>query len=76
VWSNSHYYKKVDTALSECLRLISECIKSTSMELLLILCGIEPADIQRDKNILKLWERAMSETHYPLLSYTTGKCQT
>jgi len=62
VWSNIHHCKKLDTARNECLRLISECM-STLTELLPILCDIEPADIRRDKNLLKLQERDMSETH-------------
>ena len=40
---------------------MSGCIKSTTTNILLILCGIEPADIRRDKNILEFRNRVLSE---------------
>ena len=55
--------KKVDTSLNECLRLVSGCIKSTPIELLPILSGIEPMGITRNKNILSLCIRVMENTH-------------
>ena len=61
VWSQSYHCYKVYVALNECLRLLSGCIKSTPTDILPILCGIEPADIRRDKNILEFRNRVLSE---------------
>ena len=63
IWSQSAHCKKVDISLNECMRLISGCIKSTPTEILPVLCGIEPADIRRDKHILDLRNRALSNNH-------------
>ena len=45
------------------MRLISGCIKSTPTDILPVLCGIEPPDIRRDKHILDLRNRALSNNH-------------
>ena len=63
VWSQSHHCKMLDTSLNKCMRLVSGSIKSTPTTLLPVLCGIEPPDIRRDRNILKLRERAMKDSH-------------
>ena len=63
VWSQSHHCKKVDTSLNECLRLVSGCIKPTPTDTLPVLCGIVPSDIRRDKNILELRKRALTDGH-------------
>ncbi|XP_057310568.1 uncharacterized protein LOC130648532 [Hydractinia symbiolongicarpus] len=63
VWSQSYHCNKIDTSLNECLRPVSGCIKATPTEPLPILCGIEPADIRRDRNILELHKRTFSDGH-------------
>lgn len=63
IWSHSTHCKKVDVSLNNCMRLISGCIKSTPTEILPVLCGIEPADIRRDKNTLDLRNRALLNGH-------------
>ena len=63
VWSQSHHCKKDDTSLKECLRLVSGCIKPTPTDTLPVLCGIVPSDIRRDKNILELRKRALTDSH-------------
>ena len=40
---------------------MSGCKKSTPADILPVLCGIEPADIRRDKNILEFRNRVLSE---------------
>ena len=40
---------------------MSGCIKSIPTDILPVLCGIEPADIRRDKNILEFRNRVLSE---------------
>ena len=63
VWSQSYHCKKVDTSLNECLRLVSGCIKTTPTDALPVLCGIVASDIRRDKNILELRKRALTDGH-------------
>ena len=45
------------------MRLVSGSIKSTPKTLLPVLCGIEPPDIRRDRDILNLRKRAMKDSH-------------
>ena len=63
VWCHSSHCHKLDSSLNECLRLISGCIKSTPTYLLPVLCGIEPADIWRNKNCINLYKRAANALH-------------
>ena len=63
VWSQSRHCNRINTSLNECLRLISGCIKATPTDLLPVLSGIVPADIRRDRNILELYKRSLSEDH-------------
>ena len=40
---------------------MSGCIKSTPTDILPVLCGIEPADIRKDKSILEFCNHVLSE---------------
>ena len=66
VWSESHHCYKVDTVLNECLRFVNGCVKSTPTDILPVLCGVEPADIRMDKNILEFCNRVLSEESHIL----------
>ena len=61
VWSQNHHCYIVDVALNGCLRLVSDCIRSTPTDILSVFCGIEPANVRRDKNILEFRNRVFSE---------------
>ena len=71
VWSQSHHSHKVNVALNECLRLVSGCIKSTPTDILPVLCGNEPADIRRDKNISEFCNHVFSEEDHILNNLIT-----
>ena len=63
VWCHSSHCHKLDSSLKKCLRLISRCIKSTPTYLLPVLCGIEPANIWRNKNCINLNKCAADASH-------------
>ena len=62
-WSGSLHCTKPDVSLSECMRLISGCIKSTPTEILPILSGIEPSDLRKEKQLLNLYNRSKAPSH-------------
>ena len=53
----------IATNYKKCLRLISRCIKSKPTYLLPVLCGIEPANIWRNKNCINLNKCAADASH-------------
>ena len=63
IWMQSAHTKKIDIALHDSMRLISGCIRSTPIDNLPILSGIEPPDIRRGKLSLRLHQRATATDH-------------
>ena len=49
VWSRSAYAHRLDPALNDSCRIITECLKSTNTNCLYLLAGIAPPDIRREE---------------------------
>ena len=63
VWCRNSYTSKIDVALNNCMRLVSDCLTSTPVEDLPVVSGLIPPDIRRYHLVLSLAGKANEKNH-------------
>ncbi|XP_030765028.1 uncharacterized protein LOC115889220 [Sitophilus oryzae] len=73
VWERSCHAKKIDPILNQSCRLITGCLKPTSVQQLHLLSGIAPPHIRRQVSSMKEKQQALFDTRHPLFEqYAAG----
>ena len=49
VWCRSSHTSLIDTAINEALRIVTRCLRTTPVDYLPILTGIQPTDLHRER---------------------------
>ena len=63
VWCRSAHAHHVDTAINSALRTVTGCLRSTPVENLPVLAGIQPTKLRREGATLSLARRATEHSH-------------
>ena len=71
MWCRSAHTHRLDAALNKSLRLVSGCIRSTPTVMLLVVIGITPPDIRRNKQCLALVRLAETHDQHTLVTMVT-----
>ena len=58
VWCRSAHTRLIDSVLNDALRIVTGCLRPTPTDYLLILAGIQPAELRRRGATLSLANRA------------------
>lgn len=73
VWHKSSHAKVVDIALNDTCRIITGCLKPTSLDKLYTLAGIAPPDIRREVAASSEKKKAETSEAHPLYGYRPAK---
>ena len=78
VWCRSAHTRLIDSVLNDALRIVTGCLRPTPTDHLLVLSGIQPAELRRMGATLSLAHRgSLDPDHilYGLLSGSSDTCQ-
>ena len=76
VWCRSAHTRLIDSVLNDALRIVTGCLRPTPTDHLLVLLGIQPAELRRMGATLSLAHRGSMEPNHILYGLLIGSLDT